>query len=311
MRRILCILLLALTGLFLAAGCGGKDAPQKPKAFYEVTDSAGSLVCLEKKPERIVLLGTAFPDMLTAVGGDFIACATSPGNESPAWAKGKTTVGYTYQVNAEAVIGLSPDLVIGLHGLHDRLALIMKENGIPFLSLALSRYEDVERAAEILADVSGQHEKGVKEIQKLREEMQREEARAADEGLTCAILHGTAQAVTIEGADTIAGETAQRLHIRNVFADEVRHGMKLPPFSLEALAEKDPDMIFLTTMMMPGAQEDAFRASLLKQPAWAGLSAVKNGRVYFLPQSLFLASPGLRYPEALRTMADCIRKEES
>ena len=41
-----------------------------------------------------------------------------------------------------------------------------------------------------------------------------------------------------------------------------------------------------------------------QQPAWAGLEAVQTGRVYFLPQNLFLSSPGIHYPEALEIMAN-------
>ena len=61
--------------------------------------------------------------------------------------------------------------------------------------------------------------------------------------------------------------------------------------------------IFLTTMMLPGKEEEAFKV-FFEQPAWADLKAVQTGRVYFLPQNLFLSSPGIHYPEALEIMAN-------
>jgi len=45
-------------------------------------------------------------------------------------------------------------------------------------------------------------------------------------------------------------------------------------------------------MMLPGKEEEAFKV-FFEQPAWAGLKAVQTGRVYFLPQNLFLSSPGI------------------
>lgn len=63
-------------------------------------------------------------------------------------------------------------------------------------------------------------------------------------------------------------------------------------------------------MVMPGQQQEAFRNSLLSQPAWAKMRAVKEGHVYFLPQNLFLSSPGMDYPKALSYMAHLVYGEK-
>ncbi|EHM43707.1 hypothetical protein HMPREF0080_00144 [Anaeroglobus geminatus F0357] len=44
---------------------------------------------------------------------------------------------------------------------------------------------------------------------------------------------------------------------------------------------------------------DEFR----NNPAWNVLSAVKAGRVYTLPENLFLLNPGLGYPKSVAYMA--------
>ena len=41
-------------------------------------------------------------------------------------------------------------------------------------------------------------------------------------------------------------------------------------------------------------------------PAWQTIPAVRDGRVYYLPQELFLLSPGIHYPEAVETMAKLV-----
>ncbi len=40
--------------------------------------------------------------------------------------------------------------------------------------------------------------------------------------------------------------------------------------------------------------------------AWQTIGAIRDKRLYFLPQDLFLLSPGLRYPDAVKTMARLI-----
>ena len=197
--------------VILSSGCGTQQEIPKTTAFYQVVDSAGRTVKLEKKPERVVLLATAFPEILLAVDGDFEAWANNPSIKEPAWARGKKTVGYVYDINIESVVAMNPDLVVGLVGLHNKLEAVFKINNIPFLLLSLSRYEDVENAIQVLADSTGHHEKGIKVVTAIRERMAITEKKMPDKGLTCAILHGTARTLTFEGEETIAGETAKAL----------------------------------------------------------------------------------------------------
>lgn len=75
--------------VILSSGCGTQQEIPKTTAFYQVVDSAGRTVELEKKPERVVLLATAFPEILLAVDGDFEAWANNPSIKEPAWARGK------------------------------------------------------------------------------------------------------------------------------------------------------------------------------------------------------------------------------
>ena len=44
-------------------------------------------------------------------------------------------------------------------------------------------------------------------------------------------------------------------------------------------------------------------------PAWQTLSAVRQKRVYVLPENLFLLNPGLNYPEAVAYMAKAVYPE--
>ena len=80
----------------------------------------------------------------------------------------------------------------------------------------------------------------------------------------------------------------------------------MAPFSLEALAAADPDVILLRSMARRGESDGIFDKALLDQPAWATLRAVRNGRVYRLPQELFTSNPGIEYPQAVRYMADIV-----
>ena len=47
-------------------------------------------------------------------------------------------------------------------------------------------------------------------------------------------------------------------------------------------------------------------AMFTESPAWQSVGAIRDGRVYYLPQELFLFSPGIEYPAAVKYMARLI-----
>ena len=55
--------------------------------------------------------------------------------------------------------------------------------------------------------------------------------------------------------------------------------------------------------------ENRLRKDFKKNPAWNSLAAVQQGKVYVLPERLFLINPGLRYPEAVKYMAKQVYPE--
>ena len=55
--------------------------------------------------------------------------------------------------------------------------------------------------------------------------------------------------------------------------------------------------------------EKRMKTDLASNPAWAGLRAVQNHQIFFLPSELFQLNPGIRYQEAVEYMAKTIYPE--
>ena len=119
------------------------------------------------------------------------------------------------------------------------------------------------------------------------------------------ILHATPSTVTVELENSIAGNVAKKLGFTNVAAGTVaiKGKPEKAPYSMEVLVEKNPDIIFITSMGAKDKIEKRLQADVQGNPAYAALTAVKNNKVYVLPEDLFLLAPGLRYPEAVELMA--------
>lgn len=302
---VLLLALLALAALGLG-GCGGAQQAAQPgqAAYLTVTDDAGRVVTLAKKPERIVALSPSFLEPLGVVDAK-LAGRPSSKTGVPKFAAALPEVGAVYNINVEQVVALKPDLVLAYQGMHEKLVPLLESNGIAVLVLRLKTYQDVQDKVWLFARIADEEAKGEAIVADMQAKIQRILDRLPKETRRVAILHSTAKSVTVELEGSIAGCTARLLGLTNVAAD-AKSFDKDPdstPYSLETLVERNPQLIFVTTMGKLEEIKKRMTADVESSPAWSSLEAVRRRQVHFLPQELFLLNPGLRYPEAVETMA--------
>ena len=296
-----------IAGLLLT-GCGGEKNPQpvevSQEVFATIDDDAGRKVILDKKPTRIVVTSAGFLEPLHAVGGEIVGRPDSK-NQMPAWAKDLPSIGAVYQIDVERLLACAPDLVIINKGMNEKLLPVLEQNEIPALVVEMKTYDDVKRGLKNFSAISGDVAAGEKIIADMDAEIKAVVERVPKEKLRVAILHSTAQGLTVQLDGSIAGSIAKMFGWENVASDmtPLEKNPDAAPYSMETLAEQNPEIIFVTSM----GDADEIKSNMLKaiadNAAWQTIGAVKNNRLYFLPQDLFLLSPGLKYPEAVKTMA--------
>ena len=305
---------LLIAGLLVTGCAPEKNSPPEKitqtQNFATVTDDAGRQVTLPNKPSRIVVTSAGFLEPMHAVGCTIVGRPDSK-NQMPSWARDIASVGQVYQIDTERLIACQPDLVVVNAGMNEKILPLLDENKIPALVVELKTFDDVKRGLKLFATLSGDVEAGEKIVRDMDAEVQSIVERVPKKNLRVAILHSTSQGVTVQLDGSIAGSIAKIFGWTNV-ADGMTPLEKNPdaaPYSLEALAQQNPDVIFVTSM----GDADKIKANMLEavksNDAWQTIAAVKNNRLYFLPQDLFLLSPGLRYPEAVRKMAELIYPE--
>lgn len=72
---------------------------------------------------------------------------------------------------------------------------------------------------------------------------------------------------------------------------------------MEEIIRRDPHWIFVVTMGDEAAAAAYMRQNLESDPAWNGLSAVREGRCVLLPQDLFHYKPNERWDESYEYLA--------
>ena len=311
-KKFLSAILIA--GLFMT-GCGTeKNSPPvevSQEVFATIEDDAGRKIILDKKPARLVVTSASFLEPLHAVGGEIVGRPDSK-NKMPDWAKNLPSVGAVYQVDVERLLACAPDIVIINKGMNEKLLPVLDENKIPALVIEMKTYDDVKRGLKIFSAISGDVAAGEKIIADMDAEIKAVVDKVPKKKLRVAILHSTAQGLTVQLDGSIAGSIAKMFGWENVASGmtPLEKNPDAAPYSMETLAEQNPEIIFVTSM----GDADEIKANMIKaideNAAWQAIGAVKNNRLYFLPQDLFLLSPGLRYPDAVKKIAELIYPAE-
>ena len=302
MRTILTVLLIAAT-LALTA-CGLPVADEERGSYASITDDNGRTVLFDKKPERIVVTSASFLEPLYAVGGSVVGRPESK-TKVPPEAKEVPRIGRVYQIDAEKVIALKPDLVILNKGMNEKLIDTLNANYIKTLVLDMKSYEDVKREIGIFAALTGEKEKGEALVQKMDADIDAVRTSIPQEKKRVAIIHSTGQGLSVQLDGSIAGSIAVMLGWENTAAGmpALDKNPDAAPYSMETLVAQNPDIIFVTSMGEEAEIRASMEAMFAESPAWQSVGAIRDGRVYYLPQEMFLFSPGIEYPAAVKYMA--------
>ena len=124
---------------------------------------------------------------------------------------------------------------------------------------------------------------------------------------TTLLLRAYSTGVRAKGDDNLAGVILRDLGADNLVT---RYESLLEDVSLEAIIAADPDYIFLTIMGTSDEKALSYMASHFESnPAWNGLTAVKEGRYMLLPKDLFHYKPNARWGESYAYLAEILYPE--
>ena len=309
MKRVFFISVLLISVLFIF-GCENNFKPDgeiDQQNFLTVEDDLGNKVILDKKPERIVVTSAAFLEPLHAVGANIVGRPDSK-NKTPDWAKDIPSVGQVYQIDIEKLMACKPDLVILNKGMNEKNLSILNENKIPALVMEMKTYQEVKHTLEIFSKISGEPAKGEKLNRDMDDAIRQILNKLPEEKKRVIILHSTAQGLTVQLNGSIAGNIVNMLNWENVAADmtPLEKRPDSASYSIETLAEKNPEIIFITSMGNLEEIKSNMQGIIDSNEVWQTLTAVKNNHVYYLPQDMFLLSPGLDYPKAVKIMVQLV-----
>lgn len=306
------VAIIAITGYFLLS----KGQQQiEGKASRTVVDSTGKEVKVPAKCERIVFLNASSLEIFTSIGGKAAGKPTSnsyPEDIKPLL-KDLPEIGTIHAPNLEKIMGLKPDLVVGINvPFHVIIRKPLEMAGIPTYLNTIASYEDVLATIDEFGRFAGRE----KQAAAKRAELEKNYAELVKDvkpgsGPRTLVIFGTPESFSMSTKKSFTGDLVERLGGVNIAAaaDNTKDSSYIP-LSMEYVAKQDPEVVLLITMGGSKKILEKMRASMRDNVIWHDVSAVKNNRVYQLPPSLFTVNPGTHTIEAMRIIKGYLNGEE-
>ena len=324
MKRRIFISILLLT-LLLTAAC--QPAHTQTITAYSEPDAADSELgkisftdALDQKfsidpPQRVAVMIGSFADVwVLAGGGNTLAATANDAWESYGLDLGASVanIGSPMKPNAELILGAEPDLVVASSLSPSNLELqeTFQRAGIPAAYFDVSTFQDYLDLLELFTRLTGHPENYEKYGTAVKKQVDEAASR-------CAVLDFAPKVLTIQvsgssvkvknSEDNVLGPMLKELGCINV-AD--RDGSLLEDLSMEAILQAEPQFIFV---VYHGTDEAAAQANLeetlLSNPAWANLWAVRENRFYILDRRMYSLKPNALWGDAYEQLSDILWKE--
>jgi len=313
--RLITVLVLCAA---LLCGCGAGNAAQNDTqtntaentasesswTAVTVTDDLGREVTFEEAPKNVAAIMGSFADTWVLAGGTLKAAVND------AWedfdldlGDDVANLGKYNAINLEQVFAAEVDLVLASANTKKQVDIkdTLESAGVKVLYFNVYSFEDYLRTLKICTDITGRadlYEQNGTAIQAQVESAKKAAAEASAKSGQPKVLFVRAAASTVKAkgsSDTVLG-----IMLKDLCCNNIADGSDLlEDLSLEKIIMEDPDMIFITEQ---GSDSEGIKKALSEaltgNPAWSGLTAVKEGRVYYMDKSLYHLKPNDRWGEA-------------
>lgn len=294
------ILSLFLILCLLLAGCG---APAATDGGFTFTDDLSRTVTVDD-PQRVAPLLGSFAQIWMLAGGQ--VCATA----DDAWddlaldlPEDAVNLGGAKSLNLELLLSARPDFILASANTRQHLEWqdALTATGIAVAYFDVADFEDYLRLLNLCTDITGR--KDLYEVNGLQVQAQidhvltQSAARVARTGApTVLCLRTAGSGITVKGSEgNVLGAMLQSLGCVNIADSDAT---LLEQLSMERILQADPDYIFFVQQGDDTAGAMAQMEQLLADPAWAGLTAVREGRVHLMDKALYNLKPNHRWGEA-------------
>lgn len=272
MKRLLLLLLLNPAACF---------------ASRTLTDELGRTVAVPDHPHKLVCLAPSIVDDVYNLGAGNDVIAVSEYTTYPAEAAKKPTIGAPLNPSLEKIIALHPDLVLGTGDMNHLPSIDQLERyGIPVFVVNPHGIAGIYKSIASLGHALNRDSDAAHLLRDLQSREQSVRARVLDKPAVRLFMPVWYDPIVTVGRHAFITELIEVAGGNSITSDIAQ---EWPQVSLEAIVARHPDALLL----IKGSKVSL--AELSGRPGWQGLSAVREGRVFFVDQRMELPSPAAIY----------------
>lgn len=297
MKRFFIFLLLISC---LLTGCNTAPGNQTEDGFLFFDDLGRRVVV--KEPKRVACLLGSFAQVWQLAGGEVAATADDAWDDlNLDLADDCVNLGNTKELSLELLLSARPDFILASSNTRQNLEWkdTLEATGIPTAYFDVSDFDDYLYLLKLSTDITGRRD--LYETHGLNVQSQidavLEQAKNRGTAPTVLCMRASASMVTVKNSeDNVLGEMLHSLGCTNIADSDAS---LLENLSIEKILEEDPDFIFI---VQRGDNEAGMRkfveTMMAENPAWQQLTAVKEGKLFFMEKNLYNLKPNHRWGEA-------------
>lgn len=300
MKKNLKSLFVLITIIFVLVGCSNNSTAQKTEEkkpqTKTITDITGKKVEVPLKITRIADSWQAHNEVVAMLGSGNKIVATVLTQKSRPWLykvnpqmnNAITVFNNDGTANTEELVKVKPDIVF--MPLNEKNANKVSELGIPTVQLNFTDFKGLKECFKLTGDILGSDAKkrADKYISYLDSKLSMitKITSTIPKDQRPKVLHVTSLSpLTVDGSNTIIDAWIDAAGGVNAAADVKGNNKEI---SMEQMLQWNPDVVILSSnTLMKITNGKQIMNTLLQDPTWQKVNAVKSEKVYFNPDGAF------------------------
>lgn len=254
----------------------------------------------ETEQQRIVATSVAVVDICDRLNLDLVGVCDSKLYTLPKRYDAVKRVGLPMNPDIELIASLKPTWILSPNSLQEDLEPKYQKLDTEYGFLNLRSVEGMYQSIDDLGNLF-QRQQEAKELRQQYQDYYRafQAKRKGKKKPKVLILMGLPGSYLVATNQSYVGNLLDLAGGENVYQSDEKEFLSVNP---EDMLAKDPDLILRTAHAIPDKVKVMFDKEFAENDIWKHFTAVKEGKVYDLDNTLFGMSAKLNYPEALDTL---------
>lgn len=254
----------------------------------------------ETEQQRIVATSVAVVDICDRLNLDLVGVCDSKLYTLPKRYDAVKRVGLPMNPDIELIASLKPTWVLSPNSLQEDLEPKYQKLDTEYGFLNLRSVEGMYQSIDDLGNLF-QRQQEAKELRQQYQDYYRafQAKRKGKKKPKVLILMGLPGSYLVATNQSYVGNLLDLAGGENVYQSDEKEFLSANP---EDMLAKEPDLILRTAHAIPDKVKVMFDKEFAENDIWKHFTAVKEGKVYDLDNTLFGMSAKLNYPEALDTL---------